>query len=102
MQVHRRGGLYIKNIEIQNICLLLKSIHNLHTSSTCSWANFFFERKQEGISTTALLLKEYKDCTKLYKDRITKMTAKLSYLPQGSVLPDVYKAGTTLKILSSI
>jgi hypothetical protein len=81
MQVHRRGGLYIKNIEIQNICLLLKSIHNLHTSSTCSWANFFFERKQEGI---------------------TKMTAKLSYLPQGSVLPDVYKEGTTLKILSSI
>jgi hypothetical protein len=34
------GGLNIKNIEIQNICLLLKFIHKLHTPNKSSWANW--------------------------------------------------------------
>jgi hypothetical protein len=32
------GGLNIKNFEIQNICLLLKFIHKLHTLNNYSWA----------------------------------------------------------------
>jgi hypothetical protein len=34
------GGLNIKNLEIQNICLLLKFIHKLHTLNNCSWAKW--------------------------------------------------------------
>jgi hypothetical protein len=34
------GGLNIKNLEIQNICLLLKFIHKLHTSNNSSWAKW--------------------------------------------------------------
>jgi hypothetical protein len=33
-------GLDIKNLEIQNICLLLKFIHKLHTANNCSWAKW--------------------------------------------------------------
>jgi hypothetical protein len=32
------GGLNIKNLETQNICLLLKFIHKLHTPNKSSWA----------------------------------------------------------------
>jgi hypothetical protein len=34
------GGLNIKNLEIQNTCLLLKFIHKLHTSNRSSWAKW--------------------------------------------------------------
>jgi hypothetical protein len=34
------GGLSIKNLEIQNICHLLKFIHKLHSKSRCSWAKW--------------------------------------------------------------
>jgi hypothetical protein len=34
------GGLGIKNLETQNICLLLKFIHKLHTSNNSSWASW--------------------------------------------------------------
>jgi hypothetical protein len=34
------GGLNVKNLEIQNICLLLKFIHKLHTSHDSSWAKW--------------------------------------------------------------
>jgi hypothetical protein len=34
------GGLNIKNLEIQNICFLLKFIHKLHTSNDSSWVNW--------------------------------------------------------------
>jgi hypothetical protein len=34
------GGLDIKNLETQNICLLLKFIHKLHTSNNCSRAKW--------------------------------------------------------------
>jgi hypothetical protein len=34
------GGLNIKNLEIHNICLLLKFIHKLHTLNNCSWAKW--------------------------------------------------------------
>jgi hypothetical protein len=34
------GGLNVKNLEIQNICLLLKFIHQLHTPNRSSWANW--------------------------------------------------------------
>jgi hypothetical protein len=30
------GGLNIKNLEIQNICLLMKFIHKFHTTNNCS------------------------------------------------------------------
>jgi hypothetical protein len=34
------GGLNIKNLEMQNICLLLKFIYKLHTSYDGSWAKW--------------------------------------------------------------
>jgi hypothetical protein len=34
------GGLNIKNLEIQNIYLLLKFIHKLHSSNDSSWAKW--------------------------------------------------------------
>jgi hypothetical protein len=34
------GGLNIKILETQNICLLLKFIHKLHTPNKSSWANW--------------------------------------------------------------
>jgi hypothetical protein len=34
------GGLNIKNLEIKNICMLLKFIYKLHTSSSSSWAKW--------------------------------------------------------------
>jgi hypothetical protein len=34
------GGLNIKNLEIQNICLMLKFIHKLHLESKSSWAKW--------------------------------------------------------------
>lgn len=34
------GGLNIKNIETQNICLFLKFIHKLHNSSKSSWGKW--------------------------------------------------------------
>jgi hypothetical protein len=33
------GSLNIKNLETQNICLLLKFIHKLHSPNKSSWAN---------------------------------------------------------------
>jgi hypothetical protein len=34
------GGLDVKNLEIHNICLLLKFIYKLNTSNSCSWAKW--------------------------------------------------------------
>jgi hypothetical protein len=34
------GGLNIKNLKIQNICLLLKFIHKLHTSNISPWTKW--------------------------------------------------------------
>jgi hypothetical protein len=34
------GGLNIKNLEIQNLCLLLKFIHKLHKTRNCFWVKW--------------------------------------------------------------
>lgn len=35
-----QGGLGIKDLEVQNICLLLKLLHRLYTGTQSSWANW--------------------------------------------------------------
>ena len=35
-----QGGLGIKDLEVQNICLLLKLLHKLYTGTQSSWANW--------------------------------------------------------------
>jgi hypothetical protein len=42
------GGIGIKNLETQNICLLLKFIHKLHTSNNCSWAKWIQSSVYQG------------------------------------------------------
>jgi len=39
-----QGGLGIKDMGIQNICLLLKLIHKLHCPTTSAWAQWVKER----------------------------------------------------------
>ena len=36
----RSGGLGIKDLAIQNICLLLKLLHKLHAGQQSSWATW--------------------------------------------------------------
>ena len=38
-----QGGLGIRDLEVQNTCLLLKLLHRLHTGSQSSWANWIRE-----------------------------------------------------------
>jgi hypothetical protein len=52
-QAIEEGGLNIKNLEAQNICLLLKFIQKLHTANNNSWAKWIHSsiyrgRKQLG------------------------------------------------------
>jgi hypothetical protein len=43
------GGLNIKNPEMQNVCLLLKFIHKLHTPNNISWVKWIKNFIYRGI-----------------------------------------------------
>jgi hypothetical protein len=75
------GDLNIKSIEIQNICLLLKLIHKLHTPNKSSWARWI-------ISFV------YSDNKRL-GDKISKCSKSWYYLES---LIHLYKCLTTVKI----
>lgn len=51
------GGLGVKKLALQNICLLLKLLHRLHTASSSSWA--VWVRSQVCLATQGALVGDH-------------------------------------------
>jgi hypothetical protein len=69
------GGLNIKNLESQNICLLQKFIHKLHRPNRSSWANWIHsyvysgqKRIGDNISTCTSSWRYLMSLIQLYRD----------------------------------
>ncbi|GJN07099.1 hypothetical protein PR202_ga24895 [Eleusine coracana subsp. coracana] len=43
-----QGGLGIKDMNIQNACLLVKLIHRLHTAKDSAWASWVRDHSDDG------------------------------------------------------
>jgi hypothetical protein len=68
------GGLGVKNLEQQNISLLLKFIHKYHTQPDCSWAKWirnsvYSNQKRIGdkINKTTLAWRQLMQLIDLYR-----------------------------------
>jgi hypothetical protein len=75
------GGLNVKNLEIQNICLLLKFIRKLHMPNKSSWANW--------------ILSWVYGRQKRLGDNISRCTSSWHYL---MTLIDMYRSLTFVRV----
>ncbi|KAJ1273852.1 hypothetical protein BS78_05G016600 [Paspalum vaginatum] len=85
------GGLNVKDLRIQNLCLLLKLLHRLHTATESSWAAWV--REGVNLATLSGALKDdlatmlpalYSHCTKQETSVHEVMTAGVKLAPRLS------------------